>query len=60
MRSHVLEFALMLAFIALASAGLFKATSYFETAAVGHSEDTLPFGCTLPPGVTSAEASCPP
>jgi hypothetical protein len=62
MRKHLLEYTLLLAFVALASAGLFVATSSFpaQSAAPKVGNEVLPFDCSLPPEVSPAEVPCRP
>jgi hypothetical protein len=62
MRKHLLEYALLMAFVALASAGLFVATSSFPVQSAGANphNDMLPFDCSLPPQVSPAEVPCRP
>jgi len=62
MRKNLLEYALLLAFVALASAGLFVATTSFtvQSAQRNPGNEILPFDCSLPPEVSAAEVPCRP
>ncbi len=62
MRASLLEYTLMLAFISLASAGLFVATSSssVQTVEANPGNEMLPFDCSLPPEVSPAEVPCRP
>lgn len=62
MRKNLLEYTLLLAFVALASAGLFVATSSFAVHSAGPNpaNEMLPFDCSLPPEVSAADVPCRP
>ena len=62
MRKYLIEYTLMLAFVALASAGLFVAESSFTVHSAGPSlsNEVLPFDCSLPPDGVPSELPCRP
>ena len=59
MRIHVLEYAIVAAFLTLASSGLYIATPRHLPAPAA-AANLAPFHCYLPPGVSAAEAGCKP
>ena len=60
MYKEVLLNILLVALLALASAGLFVPKKQLVRLPAGPSSITSPFGCVLPPGVSAAEADCKP
>jgi hypothetical protein len=62
MRKYLLEYTLMLAFIALASAGLFVAESSFTVHSAGPNlgNEVVPFDCSLPPDGIAPAMPCRP
>jgi hypothetical protein len=62
MRKYLLEYTLMLAFVALASAGLFVAESSFavRSARPNLGNEVLPFDCSLPVEGIPSDLPCRP
>jgi hypothetical protein len=62
MRKNLFEYTLLLAFVALASAGLFVAEASFPVQSAGPNpgNQVVPFDCSLPPEVSPAEVPCRP
>ncbi|SPE36691.1 exported hypothetical protein [Candidatus Sulfopaludibacter sp. SbA3] len=59
MRHDLLDYVLLIAFVALASSALFKSTSIHQPAAPSAIE-AQPFDCPVPPGVDPAGTPCRP
>lgn len=62
MYKYLLDYTLLLAFIAFASAGLFLATSSFAVQSAGArpTSEMLPFDCSIPPEISPASLPCQP
>lgn len=58
MRPRALEYAVLAAFLMMASAGLYLIRPVAAQPPAANS--AAPFRCVLPPGVTAAEAGCQP
>jgi hypothetical protein len=62
MRKYLIEYTLMLTFVALASAGLFVAESSFTVQSAGPNlgNEVLPFDCSQPPEGIASDLPCRP